>query len=92
MKDVFRIDTWQPPSVVKTGQNLIVRFATGRMFCHIRMIALPMSYVYGRRFVGEITPTVAQLRNELYNESYQEINWNAQRNNCAKVAKPSRFS
>lgn len=56
----------------------------GRMYCHVRMIALPMSYVFGRRFVGEITPTVAQLRSELYNESYEDINWNAQRNNCAK--------
>ncbi|GLT80310.1 hypothetical protein SLA2020_517560 [Shorea laevis] len=56
----------------------------GRMWCHCRMVYLPMSYLYGKRFVGPITPTVLSLRKELYNVPYHEIDWNEARNLCAK--------
>ncbi|XP_057520962.1 cycloartenol Synthase-like [Amaranthus tricolor] len=56
----------------------------GRMWCHCRMVYLPMSYLYGKRFVGPITPTVLSLRRELYNVPYHEIDWNHARNECAK--------
>ncbi|KAG6676273.1 hypothetical protein I3842_15G144200 [Carya illinoinensis] len=57
----------------------------GRMWCHCRMVYLPMSYLYGKRFVGPITPTVLSLRKELYTVPYHEIDWNQARNLCAKV-------
>lgn len=44
-----------------------------------------MSYLYGKRFVGPITPTVLSLRKELYNVPYHEIDWNEARSLCAKV-------
>ncbi|TYH56487.1 hypothetical protein ES332_D08G022700v1 [Gossypium tomentosum] len=56
----------------------------GRMWCHCRMVYLPMSYLYGKRFVGPITPTVLALRKELYTIPYHEIDWNRARNACAK--------
>uniref|UniRef100_F6GYJ9 Terpene cyclase/mutase family member n=1 Tax=Vitis vinifera TaxID=29760 RepID=F6GYJ9_VITVI len=56
----------------------------GRMWCHCRMVYLPMSYIYGKRFVGPITPTIISLRNELYIVPYQEVDWNQARNQCAK--------
>ncbi|KAJ0984426.1 hypothetical protein J5N97_002782 [Dioscorea zingiberensis] len=56
----------------------------GRMWCHCRMVYLPMSYIYGKRFVGPITPLIQSLRKELYNLSYDQINWNLARNQCAK--------
>lgn len=56
----------------------------GRMWCHCRMVYLPMSYLYGKRFVGPITPTVLSLRKELFNVPYHEIDWNEARNLCAK--------
>lgn len=56
----------------------------GRMWCHCRMVYLPMSYLYGKRFVGPITPTVLSLRRELYNIPYHEIDWDRARNECAK--------
>ncbi|KAM0933905.1 putative cycloartenol synthase [Dioscorea sansibarensis] len=56
----------------------------GRMWCHCRMVYLPMSYIYGKRFVGPITPLVISLRKELYNLSYDRIDWNLARNQCAK--------
>nr|AWK97868.1 OSC4 [Tripterygium wilfordii] len=56
----------------------------GRMWCHCRMVYLPMSYLYGRRFVGPITPTVLSLRKELYTVPYHEVDWNKARSTCAK--------
>ncbi|KAI4351132.1 hypothetical protein L6164_005515 [Bauhinia variegata] len=62
----------------------ILPFHPGRMWCHCRMVYLPMSYLYGKRFVGPITPTVLSLRKELYTIPYHDIDWNQSRNLCAK--------
>nr|UTE10696.1 cycloartenol synthase [Calotropis procera] len=62
----------------------LLPFHPGRMWCHCRMVYLPMSYLYGKRFVGPITPTILSLRRELYTEPYHEIDWNKARNQCAK--------
>ncbi|KAI3767634.1 hypothetical protein L2E82_17932 [Cichorium intybus] len=56
----------------------------GRMWCHCRMVYLPMSYLYGKRFVGPITSTVLALRKELFTVPYHDIDWNEARNLCAK--------
>ncbi|KAI5581194.1 hypothetical protein POPTR_007G002200v4 [Populus trichocarpa] len=56
----------------------------GRMWCHCRMVYLPMSYLYGKRFVGPITPTIQSLRKEIYTVPYHEVDWNTARNTCAK--------
>uniref|UniRef100_A0A803LZ31 Terpene cyclase/mutase family member n=1 Tax=Chenopodium quinoa TaxID=63459 RepID=A0A803LZ31_CHEQI len=56
----------------------------GKMLCYCRLVYMPMSYLYGKRFVGPITPLILSLRTELYNEPYNEINWNKARNTCAK--------
>lgn len=45
---------------------------------------MPMSYLYGKRFVGPITPLIMQLREELYLQPYEEINWNKARRLYAK--------
>ncbi|CAA3021839.1 cycloartenol Synthase [Olea europaea subsp. europaea] len=62
----------------------IVPIHPGRMWCHCRMVYLPMSYLYGKRFVGPITPIVLSLRKELYTIPYHEIDWNVARSQCAK--------
>ncbi|KAF3787560.1 Cycloartenol Synthase [Nymphaea thermarum] len=56
----------------------------GRMWCHTRLVHLPMSYLYGRRFVGRITITVLELRRELLLLPYEQVDWNGARNFCAK--------
>ncbi|XP_075502123.1 cycloartenol synthase-like isoform X1 [Primulina tabacum] len=56
----------------------------GRMWCHCRMVYLPMSYLYGKRFVGKIDVTVLSLRKELFTQDYHQINWDSTRNQCAK--------
>ncbi|KAK6944642.1 Squalene cyclase, C-terminal, partial [Dillenia turbinata] len=56
----------------------------GKMLCYCRLVYMPMSYLYGKRFVGPITELVQSLREELYVTPYHEINWNRARSTCAK--------
>ncbi|CAI0553334.1 unnamed protein product [Linum tenue] len=56
----------------------------GKMLCYCRLVYMPMSYLYGKRFVGPITGLIRTLREELYNEPYHKVNWNAARNTVAK--------
>jgi len=56
-------------------------FHPGRMWCHARMVYLPMGYLYGRRYRyknADTDPVIVSLRGELYPTSctfYDEINW-----------------
>ena len=54
-------------------------FHPGRMWCHARMVYLPMGYLYGSRFVyehAESDPVIQSLRKELYCEDdYESIPW-----------------
>ncbi|KAL4585020.1 hypothetical protein LXL04_009633 [Taraxacum kok-saghyz] len=56
----------------------------GKIWCYCRMIYMPMSYLYGKRFIGPITPLILQLRKELYSIPYHEVNWRKVRHLCAK--------
>ncbi|XP_030547430.1 cycloartenol Synthase-like isoform X2 [Rhodamnia argentea] len=56
----------------------------GRMWCHCRMVYLPMSYLYGKRFVAPSSPLVLSLQKELYVQPYNQIEWDRTRNLCAK--------
>ncbi|KAL5731427.1 Delta-amyrin synthase [Ranunculus cassubicifolius] len=48
------------------------------------MTYLPMSYLYGTKFVGQITNLVLSLREELYVQHYDQIDWNKARHSCCK--------
>ena len=53
-------------------------FHPGRMWCHSRMVYLPMGYLYGARFVyekAETDPLILSLREELYCQPYSSIEW-----------------
>ncbi|KAJ4718761.1 Terpene cyclase/mutase family member [Melia azedarach] len=56
-----------------------------KMFCYCRLTYMPMSYLYGKRFVGPITPLILQLREEIHTETYNEINWSKMRHHCAEA-------
>lgn len=56
----------------------------GNFWCFCRIVYLPMAYIYGRKFVGPITQTILELREELYYEPYDETDWNKARNTCCK--------
>ena len=62
--------------------------------CHCRMVYLPMSYLYGVRFVydrAETDPVTVSLREELYMESmdYDTIPWSKTRH---LIAEPDNYS
>ena len=56
-------------------------FHPGRMWCHARMVYLPMGYLYGTRYVYDRADSdrlIQQLRTELYHPAgpkYAEIPW-----------------
>ncbi len=50
-----------------------------RYWCHARMVALPMAYLYGIRAKAPETDLILQLRREIYDEPYEDIDWNAAR-------------
>ena len=55
-----------------------------RMWCHCRVVYLPMSHLYGKRAVGEITPLVEEIREELYGMAYGEVDWASFRGLCCE--------
>src|ERR1044072_7163948 len=63
----------------------IINMNAGKMLCYCRLVYMPMSYLYGKKFVGPITGLIRSLRKELYNEPYDLVNWNKARNTVAKV-------
>nr|CAD1823186.1 unnamed protein product [Ananas comosus var. bracteatus] len=71
-----------PPDLILLPSSLPIYL--GRLWCHFRLIYAPMSYLYGKRFVGPITKTVLELRDELHSQPYQSIDWNKARKMCAK--------
>lgn len=56
----------------------------GRLWCHSRMVYLPMSYLYGKKFVCSTTSLVLSIRREIYTIPYHQIDWDQTRNLCAK--------
>ncbi|KAH7521896.1 hypothetical protein FEM48_Zijuj07G0080600 [Ziziphus jujuba var. spinosa] len=62
----------------------LVPLQPSKMFCYCRLTFMPMPYFYGKRFVGPITPLIQQLREEIYNQPYNQIKWPRVRHFCAK--------
>lgn len=54
-----------------------------RLWCHTRAVYLPMSYLYGRRFVAPPTQLVAELRDELFTRPWEALDWSALREQVA---------
>ncbi|KAK9092083.1 hypothetical protein Syun_026994 [Stephania yunnanensis] len=55
-----------------------------KMWVYCRAVYMPMSYLYGKRFVGPITNLISALREELHLQPYHNINWSKTRHMCAK--------
>ncbi|KAI3974429.1 hypothetical protein MKX01_017922 [Papaver californicum] len=56
----------------------------GNMWVYCRSVYMPMSYLYGKRFVAPMTELMLSLRKEIHIQPYTEINWNKARHACAK--------
>jgi hypothetical protein len=67
------------------GTYKVIFYCTGRFWCFTRMTYMPIAFLYGKKFVGPITPTILALRDELYDLPYDKIDWNQARNTCARV-------
>jgi squalene/oxidosqualene cyclase-like protein len=51
-------------------------FHPSRLWCHSRMVYLPMAYLYGRRATVPEDPLLAAIRNELYaGAAWDAIDW-----------------
>ncbi|KAF7732312.1 Lanosterol synthase (Oxidosqualene--lanosterol cyclase) [Apophysomyces ossiformis] len=57
----------------------------GNWWVHTRLVYLPMGYLYACRLSAPLTEFTQSLREELYVEPYDQINWDKQRNNVAEV-------
>jgi len=72
---------WQGHNTVPPEMLLLPNwtpFHPGRMWCHARMVYVPMAYLYGVRYVYDKVdsdPLIAALRQELYTEDYDSIPW-----------------
>lgn len=62
-----------------------VPFHPGKYWCHNRMIFLPMSYCFGKKVKGELTPLVKELRTELYTTDYHSIDWKKARQEACEA-------
>ncbi|KAI0031288.1 terpene synthase [Vararia minispora EC-137] len=62
-----------------------VPFHPSRWWVHCRIVFTPMSYLYGIRFTAPEDPLILALREELYVQPYDAIDWPAQRNNVWHV-------
>jgi lanosterol synthase len=57
-----------------------VPFAPWRWWIHMRMVYLPMSFIWSQRWTCKETPLIRSLRQELLVEPYESMNWAGNRN------------
>lgn len=62
-----------------------VPIALWRWWIHIRQVALPMTFVWSRRFVFPSNALTRSLRQELYTQPYETVNFSANRNTIAAI-------
>lgn len=55
-----------------------------KMLCYCRLVYIPLSYLYGKRFVMKTTPLLLELKDELYTQPFDQIKWSSARHLCAK--------
>ena len=55
-----------------------------RWWIHMRMVFLPMGFLWSRRWVMEETPLIRQLRQEVYIEPYEDVDFGSHRNSITK--------
>ncbi|GAW18291.1 hypothetical protein ANO14919_077660 [Xylariales sp. No.14919] len=57
-----------------------VPFAPWRWWIHIRQVFLPMGYIYDKQWACEETDVIRGLREELFTENWEKIDWAGNRN------------
>ena len=80
---ILRLYEWSGINPVPPEAWLLPRWFPlhpGKLWCHARMVYLPVSYLYGRRWQMADTPLLAELREELYDRPYSEVRFDRARN------------
>ncbi|KAH6652541.1 squalene/oxidosqualene cyclase [Truncatella angustata] len=54
-----------------------------KWWIHIRQVFLSMSYIYSKQWTCEETDVIRELRQELFVQEWDDIDWNAHRNTIA---------
>ena len=57
----------------------------GTVWIYLRDVFMGLSDLYSKKFVATPTPLILQVREEFYDQPYEEICWSQARNLCAKV-------
>ncbi len=83
MLGLYEYDGLQPlpPELWILPKSLPIH--ASRMWCHARMVYLPMSWMYGKRVRAKERPLLAAIRSEIYGEPYATIDWAAARDRVA---------
>ncbi|CAN6180402.1 unnamed protein product [Urochloa humidicola] len=85
---VIGVYDWSGNNPIIPELWLVPRFLPihpGRFWCFTRITYMSIAFLYGKKFVGPVTPTILALRDELYDLPYNSIDWNRARNTCAKA-------
>ncbi|CAN0455445.1 unnamed protein product [Discosporangium mesarthrocarpum] len=87
---VLGVYEWEGINSVPAELWLLPRwfpFHPWRLWCHCRMVYLPMSYLYSSRFKRDVMadPVASALRKELYLKPYDEIKWGRHRHDCCPM-------
>ncbi|KAI0465954.1 terpenoid cyclases/protein prenyltransferase alpha-alpha toroid [Xylaria cf. heliscus] len=62
-----------------------VPFAPWRWWIHMRQVFLPMGYIYDKKWTCEETDIIRGLREELFPEKWETINWAGNRNTICPI-------
>lgn len=65
---------------------LTIDVHSARLWSYMRNFFAPLSYLYGKKFVGPISELIVSLRDEIYTQSYEKIDWNKARHLCSEVS------
>ncbi|XP_047457490.1 lanosterol synthase-like [Mugil cephalus] len=83
---VLNVYSWDGMNTLLPETWLLPTWLPGHpstLWCHCRQVYLSMSYCYGARLAGEEDALVLSLRQELYVQDYDTIDWPAQKYNVA---------
>ena len=87
---VIGVYEWEGINSIPVEMWLLPRwfpFHPGKLWCHCRMVYLPMGYLYCKRYKPDVKndPILSALQKELYTQPYEKINWEKYRQTCAPI-------
>ncbi|KAM6463418.1 lanosterol synthase isoform 2-T2 [Liasis olivaceus] len=83
---VLNVYSWEGMNTLLPEMWLFPLWMPGNpstLWCHCRQVYLPMAYCYAVRLTADEDELILSLRQELYVQDYDSIDWPAQRNNVA---------